>query len=162
MRKLKMKDAPLMLEWMHDPSTVRDLRGDFLSKTIKDCEDFIESAQDTKENLHLAIADNKDEYMGTVSLKHISDSDAEFAIVMRNYAMGKGFSQYGMQTIFEIGFHDYHLREIYWCVSPENQRALRFYDKQGFKRSSSPAAGKYYTENEIRDLIWYSVSADRE
>ena len=34
LRKLQLKDAPLMLEWMHDESVVHDLHTDFASKSI--------------------------------------------------------------------------------------------------------------------------------
>ena len=34
LRKLELKDAPLMLEWMHDETVVEDLHTDFASKTI--------------------------------------------------------------------------------------------------------------------------------
>ena len=70
-RNLSLKDAPLMLEWMHDPDVVKDLQANFAAKTLEDCRAFIESAQDTSANLHMAITDDNDEYMGTVSLKHI-------------------------------------------------------------------------------------------
>ena len=46
-----------------------------------------------KKNIHMAITDDNDEYMGTVSLKNINyiDSFAEFAITVRRTAMGKKF-----------------------------------------------------------------------
>ena len=34
LRDLEEKDAPLMLEWMHDESVVEKLRGRFSEKTI--------------------------------------------------------------------------------------------------------------------------------
>ena len=40
-RKLELKDAPFMLEWMHDESVVVNLRSDFLKKTLSDCINFI-------------------------------------------------------------------------------------------------------------------------
>ena len=52
----------------------------------------------------MAIVNDKDEYMGTVSLKRITDSNAEFAIVVRKCAMGKGYSKYGMKKIMKYGF----------------------------------------------------------
>ena len=73
LRKLKLKDAPLMLEWMHDADVVRDLRNDFASKTIGDCRDFIKNSSNDKMNVHYAIVSNEDEYMGTVSLKNIDN-----------------------------------------------------------------------------------------
>ena len=48
LRMLKIKDAPFMLEWMHDDFVVHDMKTNFASKTLEDCISFIESAQDTK------------------------------------------------------------------------------------------------------------------
>lgn len=41
LRKLELKDAPLMLEWMHDPDVVQNMQADFAHKTLSDCENFI-------------------------------------------------------------------------------------------------------------------------
>lgn len=41
LRKLELKDATLMLEWMHDKTVVNNLKVNFMSKTIEDCESFI-------------------------------------------------------------------------------------------------------------------------
>lgn len=136
LRKLKRKDATFMLEWMHDPTVTENLQTDFRRKTIEDCEAFIDAGQNGNENIHLAIADDSDEYMGTVSLKHITASEAEFAIAVRKSAMGRGYSKYGMEKILQYGFADLGLESIYWCVSPENKRAVCFYDKNGYHRVS--------------------------
>ena len=71
LRKLEKKDALYMLEWMHDENVVQWMQTDFASKTLEDCERFIESSAQDASNLNLAIVDDHDEYMGTVSLKHI-------------------------------------------------------------------------------------------
>ena len=68
LRKLCHRDAPLMLEWMHDPDCVENLQANFASKTLEDCERFVAYAQEPGEDLHLAIVDENDTYMGTVSL----------------------------------------------------------------------------------------------
>ena len=44
LRKLEEKDAPLMLEWMHDDSVVHNLATDFSKKTLDDCKKFIKGA----------------------------------------------------------------------------------------------------------------------
>lgn len=158
LRKLQVEDAPFMLEWMHDDSVVHDLRTNFAAKTLEDCISFIKMAQDTNENLHLAIVDENDTYMGTVSLKHITQTSAEFGITVRKCAMGKGFSKYAMQNIIETGFKQLGLQKIYWCVAPENQRAVRFYDKNMFHRCLAPAeAQNIYSAGEINHYLWYEV-----
>ncbi len=134
LRKLEKRDILLMLEWMHDPSVVKDLQTDFKAKTATDCENFIDNVSNTDNGLHLAIVDDNDVYMGTVSLKHIEDRTAEFAIIVRAIAMGKGYSKYGMTKMIEMGFEKLGLEQIYWCVNPQNYKALRFYDKNGYMR----------------------------
>ena len=162
LRKLKESDAPLMLEWMHDEDVIRDLKADFSQKTIDDCIGFIHAADDTSENCHLAIVDDNDEYMGTVSLKHIHDADAEFGISMRKSAMGKGMSRAGMQMMIEIGFNEYHLEKIFWCVDPVNRRAVRFYDKNGYSRCAAPSQAQGYSNEEKENYLWYEVIKEAE
>lgn len=157
LRKLDLKDAPLMLEWMHDESVVHDLRTDFASKTIKDCIFFIVSSQNSNSDLHLAIADEKNEYMGTVSLKHISNHTAEFGITVRKCAMGKGYSHFAMKEILKYGKERLDINFIYWCVAPNNYRAVRFYDKHGYRRIQTPEEAQSYTEKEKSELIWYKA-----
>ena len=136
LRKLKTEDAPFMLEWMHDESVVEILQTNFASKTLAGCELFIQDSQVDSANLHMAIVDENDEYMGTVSLKNIADGSAEFAITIRKTVMGTGISRLAMKKIIEVGLEEKGLDSIYWCVSPENKRAVRFYDKNGYHRVS--------------------------
>lgn len=133
LRALNIKDAPFMLEWMHDSSIVENLNVDFRSKNMDDCEKFIYSSLDDYD-LHLAIVDLDDIYQGTVSLKNIRTDMAEFAIVIRKSAMGKDVAKNAMEQILNIGFCEKKLNLIYWYVSLENKRALRFYEKNNYKR----------------------------
>lgn len=157
LRILELKDVPLMLEWMHDESVIKYMQADFQSKTEDDCRRFVTDSWIYQENLHMAIVDDDDVYQGTVSLKHITDSSAEFAIAIRLSAMGQGIAHTAMEQMLEIGFNELHLFEIYWCVSPENTRAVRFYEKNGYKRIDSPTnfvcVGN--TATQISSYIWY-------
>ncbi len=157
LRKLELQDAPLMLAWMHNESVVERLNADFASKTIEDCNKFIESSWNDKDNIHLAIASDVDEYMGTVSLKHIENGSAEFAITVRAEAMGKGYSWFGMESIIEKAFNEYDLDSVYWCVSRSNERAVRFYDKHNFHEAFDIPEKVRERYVGINDLKWYSV-----
>lgn len=84
LRKLKTQDAQFMLEWMHDDSVIHYMRANFAAMQIDDCMNFIEESMYEKQNVHLAITDDNDEYMGTVSLKNIlKEKNAEFAITIK-------------------------------------------------------------------------------
>lgn len=162
LRKLELRDAPLMLEWMHDERVVHDLRTDFASKTLADAESFIHASLHDTSNLNLAIASDTDEYMGTVSLKHINyeEKSAEFAITVRKEAMGRGYSWLGMKAILSKAFNELKLKSVYWCVSRTNLRAVRFYDKHNFHEAvdiSADVLERYVGET---DLKWYSVIKD--
>lgn len=161
LRKLELKDAPLMLEWMHDDSVVHFMGTNFAEKTIEDCERFVKYSQVAEEDLNLAIVDDNDEYMGTVSLKHINKElkMAEFAITVRRCAMGQGFSGFGMREIIRIGLEDLGLDSVIWCVSRVNERAVRFYDKNGYQRITDvpEVYVNMYTEEQNKMFIWYEV-----
>lgn len=159
LRLLEQKDAPLMLEWMHDLSVVRDLKADFMKKTLADCETFIREAQDTRENLHMAVVNDADVYMGTVSLKHIDGTGAEFGIVVRKAAMGQGYAGNAMREILEIAFEKMHLESVFWCVDRRNERAVRFYDKNGYQRVDGKLLKncETYTEEEKKSYLWYQA-----
>jgi RimJ/RimL family protein N-acetyltransferase len=159
-RELKKSDAPLMLEWMHDRNVTEKLRADFASKTLSDAEAFITQSWQDAKNVHMAIVSDQDEYMGTVSLKSIEDGTAEFAITVRTKAMGRGYSWYGMDSIIRLAFEKHGLNEVYWCVSRDNARAVRFYDKHGFfeKTDVSPNILERYVG--IPNLKWYCVQRE--
>lgn len=159
LRELKLKDASYMFEWMHDNSVVEKLRGKFREKTLSDCEIFIKNANNKENDIHLAIVTDEDEYMGTVSLKNIdrSNNSAEFAIVVRSCAMGRGYSWFGMEEIIKKAFNEYGLENVYWCVSKKNDRAIRFYDKHNFHEALDISNSILERYAGMQDLKWYSV-----
>lgn len=161
LRKLEIKDAPFMLEWMKDPDVTGKLKNDFGSKTMEDCERFIMESWNQEENLHLGITDGNDRYMGTVSLKGIDllRSCAEFAIAVRRGAMGKGYAGYGMAEILQIGWEERNLGMIYWNVRKDNVRAVRFYEKRGYKRinTAPECGGGWKSPQRISSGTWQSI-----
>lgn len=157
LRNLELKDAPFMLEWMHDESVVENLRGRFTEKKIEDCEDFINAAKNKEKSIHLAIVSDEDEYMGTVSLKSVKDGSAEFGIAVRKSAMGRGYSWWGMEEIIRLAFEEYSLESVYWCVSRSNERAVRFYDKHNFHEAVDISEEILKRYEGVPDLKWYSV-----
>ncbi len=158
LRALEARDATAMLAWMHDDSVVCYMGTDFASKTLQDCQAFIASAGDTEENIHMAVADEQDRYMGTVSLKEIDRQNgcAEFAITMCRESMGKGYAAFAMREILRMGREEYQLDYIYWYVSKKNERAIRFYDKNGYQRLENPAGVLGHNEKtDSPEFFWY-------
>lgn len=157
LRKLEEKDGERMLQWMHDPAVVEHLGTNFPEKTLADCLAFIAAAQSDAVGIHRAITDGQDTYMGTVSLKHPGEGMAEFAITVCRDAMGKGYARYGMEQMLRYGL-ELGLERIYWCVSPQNARAVRFYDKSGYRRTE--AVPPRLLAPYAIDLIWYVYTGE--
>lgn len=143
LRRLEKKDAAYMLEWMHDETITCNFRYPFAAMTLERAKIFIDYSFD-EENQHFAITDNKDEYMGTVSLKHISEVDhnAEYAIVMRKKAHGTGLAERATMEILKYAFQDLGLHRVYLTVLSDNIAARKLYENCGFD-----------LEGELKDVI---------
>ena len=70
-RPLKTKDAWRMLEWMHNDDIMQYFQFDGKSAKLEDVLQFIEASRDESKNLHRAIVDKNDCYLGTISLKNM-------------------------------------------------------------------------------------------
>ncbi len=156
LRKLEAKDAPFMLEWMHDPTINCFFRFDASDMTLDKCIDFINVSDG---NVHFAIVDDNDEYLGTVSLKNITEKDAEYAISTRKKAHGTGAALRATEMILKYAFSELKLARVYLNVLVDNKRANAFYKKAGFMF--------WYAEKnvidikgETKDLNWYYIDSD--
>lgn len=99
-----------MFEWMQDPEITCNFRANFGAMTEKDVTEFVNNSF-TDENQNFAIVDEHDEYMGTISLKHISriDKNAEYAIVTRSKAHGTGLAYKATKEIIKYAFEELSL-----------------------------------------------------
>lgn len=159
LRKLMPKDAERMLEWMKDPSINRFFRFDAEKMTIDSVLEFIQSAQDTKYNMHLAIVDDNDNYVGTVSLKNIDYEalNAEYAISTCASVHGTGVAFEATREILRIAFEELKLHRVYLNVLEDNQRANRFYQKFGFTYEGQFREHLMLRSGELKNLNWYSM-----
>lgn len=139
LRKLKIADIPLMLEWMHDKTINQYFRFNASSVDEKVAADFIKEAQQKLPHLHLACVDDEDTYLGTISLKHIDHENktAEYAISFRRAAQGSGAARYATAQILKIAFKELQLEKVYLEVLEENTHACHFYEKQGFVKEGT-------------------------
>lgn len=139
LRELQEKDAPLMYEWMHDPEIQIRFQKRMMEKTLEDAENFCRSAVlssklENGQNLHFAIVNDQDEYLGTISLKKIDcdNKSAEYAISTRRKAHGTGVAKASTGLILKKAFKEYGLHRVYLNVLADNKPAIRLYEKCGF------------------------------
>lgn len=158
LRYLQEKDAPLMMEWMKDPELACFFTFNIESVTEESILSFINKSKNDNKNKHYAITNEDDVYLGTISLKNISykNSNAEYAITLRKSAIGKGIAEVATKRILDIAFNELNLNKVYLNVLSYNIRAIKFYEKFGFKYE-----GEFIEHVKIgdryRNLKWYSI-----
>lgn len=158
LRELLDKDAPFMLEWMKDEQVNRFFRFNPNDITEESIKGFISSCADDKDMYHFAIADDNDEYLGTVSLKHVDNEakNAEYAISLRSTAQGKGIGKFATEKILYFAFCELELERVYLNVLSENTHAIEFYKKIGFIYE-----GEFYHhiigKGSLKSLKWFRM-----
>ena len=52
------------------------------------------------------------------------------------------------------------MEKVFWCVSSQNTRAVKFYDKNGYHRVSIEDLREIseYSEEQKREYIWYLLN----
>ena len=158
LRKLEIKDIFFMLEWMHDEETKEIFQNNFISITESEARAFINNSFNDK-NQHFAIIDDlDDEYLGTISLKNIDETNknAEYAISTRKKTRGTGINVVASKLIIEYGFTNLKLNKIYLNVLSTNLRAIKFYKKIGFKYEGT-FKKHLFINNGFQDLEWYGI-----
>jgi len=161
LRKLQKKDAEGMLEWMHDEEIQQNFRTDMLSRDYADALSFIENAVEKPEegkNIHYAIVDEKDEYLGTISLKNVdlTAGKAEYAICLRRKAQGKGIAREATQELLRKAFEEFGLERVYLNVLADNEKAIHLYEKCGFCYEGE-FRRHLFLNGEYRNLKWYGI-----
>lgn len=161
LRKLKKSDAPLMLEWMNDKEIQSVFRFDAGQKDLQTVVDFIDRADTTlrhEGDIHFAVCDERDEYLGTVSLKKVdlNNKKAEYAISLRKAAHGTGVATEATRQILRLAFEEYGLERVYLNVLSDNMRAIHFYEKFGFLYEGT-FRKDLLLRGEYKALNWYSM-----
>lgn len=157
LRKLQRKDAPFMLEWMHDSEINCNFQASFANADLSDVYEFIDNSFN-ENNQHFAFVNEEDEYMGTVSLKNISqkNKNAEYAIVSRKIVHGTRIAKSATELLLKYAFEELGMHKIYLNVLEENKRAVKFYEKIGFvyEGLSKDAVN---IQGEFKNLLWYGL-----
>lgn len=160
-RNLEMRDAEGMLEWMRDPSVNCFFQFDAAHMDYDKVAKFIGDAEREKtenQSYNWAVVNEADEYMGTISLKHVNKQagTAEYAISMRKIAQGSGYAKRATEQILKIAFEEWKLNRVYLNVISDNLRAIRFYEKCGFVYEGE-FRDHICIRGALKSLKWYAM-----
>jgi len=149
-----LKDAEYMYEWMSDSQISQFFRFDVSNISVESCAEFIKHSGDDENTMHFAIANHNDDYLGTISLKNITKTEAEYAISTRKKVHGTGVAMQATKLILDYAFNCLNLERVYLNVLVENKRANSFYKKAGF-HFWYQAKNAINIRGNLKDLNWY-------
>ena len=166
LRSLELRDAPLMLEWMHDERVSGVFRFPAMEYTLNKVEEFIKNSKivnelDKPSDIHYAITEDGGEYLGTISLKNIDyvNRNAEYAIVLRYSAQRKGIALEATKELLEMFFERLELHRLYLNVLSDNFSAVELYKKIGFIYEGQWKE-HLFLNGKWRTLSWYAMTRD--
>ena len=141
LRAIEVDDLDVLMKYVNNLETRRFL-GSLLPNSRKSEREWVERASTADPwkdgQFVLAIEDKKTgEFLGTTSFFDISKlhRHAEFGISLWNTErQDKGFGSDATTTMLWVGFHVLGLNNIYLNANADNARALRVYEKVGFKK----------------------------
>ena len=72
-------------------------------------------------------------FIGNIELMHPDDSQGELGIGITAEMQNRGFGSEAVRAFTEYGFSQLGLNRIYLRTNPKNARAIRVYEKCGFR-----------------------------
>lgn len=156
LRAIEPSDIRQLWEWTQDAEVMRyrDYPGPPrpLAEAEREYQDSL--CQDTRD-LHLAIATLEGELIGETSLRYVDHraGNADFTIAIGNKAYwGHGYGSDATKALMRFAFQQYNLHRVTLYVHAFNERAVKAYEKCGF-RHEGRLREAHYMEGEHKDVL---------
>lgn len=137
-RPLEISDAFLSWKWRNDEEIWRFTGNKPNIQITAEIEkEWIQKVLNEVHSKRFAIIVN-DTYIGNIQLTNITNINAEYHIFIgdKNY-WGKGIAFSATQQILRYAKNELNLKSIYLFVNPIHDKAIRLYEKSGFKQISN-------------------------
>lgn len=161
LRPPETEDVPLLYRSFYHPE-VRRLTGTTQMLSVEGMENWLEKVVKDESRLFLLIVDQeKDEVMGDIELldMHQVHRSAWIRIALhREEYFGKGYGTEAMHLMLNHGFHSLNLHRIELEVYDYNHRAIRTYERLGFRREGVRREGLFHN-HAYHDVILMGLLA---
>lgn len=135
LRPLSWEDVPAFLQWCRDPE-LQDLSNGTYPTSLAECGPWYSSLRANRQHKHFAIIARDGRFIGDIELDSISwrRGEAELRICIGDPAYrNRGRGTDAVATLVSYAFFRLHLRLVYLRVYRDNRRAIRCYEKVGFR-----------------------------
>jgi RimJ/RimL family protein N-acetyltransferase len=154
LRPISLKDAPRFVRWLNNPAVSKPLGNHYASLTLKKEKAWIAGlAKKRKTEKQFSIDTAEGVHIGSIGLTlGIGGKVAVFGIEIGDTDYwGKGYAFAAMSLLMEYAFTVLKLHKVELGVFAFNKRAIKLYQKIGFKIEGVKKdhlfyEGKYYDE----------------
>lgn len=138
LREIEREDIPVINAWRSSKELIEHLGAPFrfINREI-DLKWFENYMQNRSTNIRCSILDEEEKVIGLVSLTNIDriNQAAIFHIMIGDRSQrGKGVGSFATKEILRHAFYDMNLNRVELSVLEKNERAIRLYEKIGFKK----------------------------
>ncbi|WP_324667532.1 GNAT family N-acetyltransferase [Geochorda subterranea] len=160
LRPAREEDVPHLLAWSLDPEVARFARGEYPA-TLEGTRRWLEEGRKDRYRMVFIIEGPGGRPIGDVDLYHIAwrSKEAELRIRIGFPAMwNQGLGTDAIRTLLRYAFEQRGMRRIYLRVLRSNPRAIRCYEKCGFRKEGRMRVDE---DGHPDELLLMSVTPDR-
>lgn len=135
LRLIRPEDYATIVEWTQEKEVNRFIDGDYPT-SVSECAAWDQKAKSNRYQERFAIVLNNS-IIGDIELDHITwrSGDAELRIRIGVQSLwDQGYGTDAINTLLHYAFDSLNLSRIYLKVYVDNSRAIRCYQKVGFKK----------------------------
>jgi RimJ/RimL family protein N-acetyltransferase len=162
LRPIEKDDLKQLYIWSNNPE-IRGLTGEVFPTSQAGTEEYLAKLQADSSRVWFGIVlQENDQLIGEAGLLRMFPAwrTTDLSIIIGERSVwGKGYGNEAMELVLDyvFGYLNYHRVAI--GVVGSNERALRFYERIGFKREGIQRDGYYYA-HEYQDFIMMSLLED--
>ncbi len=162
LRPFEAADLSHLLRWYNNPE-LRALTGMPTPMSRSGAEEWFENMKKDRERVWFAVATNGDGRVigeaGLLRMYHPWRTTDLTIIIGEKDAWNKGYGSEAILLLLDYAFGYLGFHRVAIGVVDFNQRALRFYEKIGFKREGLQRDGYYY-DHAFHDFVMMSILED--
>jgi RimJ/RimL family protein N-acetyltransferase len=136
LRPVVPSDFPRIVTWGRDSEVTRFLDADY-PMSLEECPAWLQEAESSRHTQLFAIVTQNGELIGDIELDHITwrSGDAELRIrIGERHLWDRGYGTDAVITLLDHAFSNMTLSRVYLRVFSANGRAVRCYEKAGFRK----------------------------
>lgn len=161
LREFRSEDLSGMRSWITDGTITKHLSNTFMKpQTWEQTESYLRGMLSGDiGGVNLVIAEKESlRYLGQCNLMMVDTTirKAELAIVLAGENCGKGYGGEAIMLLLSFAFRQMNLHRVYLKVHEENERAVRLYERLGFKHEGR-LRDEQYADGHYSDILYMGI-----